>query len=475
MKKVLSFSLIGILIFQPLFILAEEDFIVPKQLIEQDTDNENKLTETTAASKDIVETTNNSKSNTFSGEILNYENQNTLSREVINSWQELLLTGETGEQGHSWTTKLDKIPLPLLSLHKETKREKGIENNLPTLIITEAFFHTKNSRIEITNMGTHNYNWEISLSGISKNEEIFQYTVDIPAQTSLVLAKNKSYFTGEILKKIIKDKYFINWKNWLDLTLTYWSGQEDHLIVHPERTNYLKRKDTSFEKVLLNGEWLTTRTTLDRIRNIKSYVEDGETYQLIANPGLYFTEAENAKDISQPKTPEEPGSHPEVPITCSAFTDRYRLEIQEIFQGNSVYQPFVELKWTDTPAEYQAIRLTGTILEKETIINKSELREKNKTFVIGKNEFWHDKGIDSDFHSDFTLLNQTWYLIIEGFNGQTRQVLDTALLTTIASGKSSYFWGEKSDCVPLFNEVWELSPGFDQKFLEFFQIDSEPK
>ena len=48
-------------------------------------------------------------------------------------------------------------------------------------------------------------------------------------------------------------------------------------------------------------------------------------------------------------------------------------------------------------------------------------------------------------------------------------------MTSIGSGKSSYFKGNKSDCVNIFDEISDFSPWFDKKFLEFFQIDSEPK
>ena len=177
-------------------------------------------------------------------------------------------------------------------------------------------------------------------------------------------------------------------------------------MVHPEWTKFLKDKDSSFEKVFIDGEWLTTRTSPDRRKNINWSSE----LPLIANPGIYFTEAENAKDISQPKNLPESEEHPDIPIYCSEFNDRYRLEIQEIFQGNNSYQPFIELKWTDTPNNYQTIKLTGNILEKEIIIEKiekSDLRDKNKSFIIGKDEFRHDKGIDSESHFDFNLLNQT--------------------------------------------------------------------
>ncbi len=79
------------------------------------------------------------------------------------------------------------------------------------------------------------------------------------------------------------------------------------------------------------------------------------------------------------------------------------MEIQEIFWGNEQYKPFIELKWTDDPEKYEELRLTGSLLEKEITLEKSDFWEKNRTFLIDKDEFWNDKGIDSQFHPDFKL------------------------------------------------------------------------
>lgn len=338
------------------------------------------------------------------------------------------------------------------------------------LVITEAFFDMTNTWIEISNTGTGDYSGDIILSGIGQNNQLFRYTAMIPAQSSFVFAENGRYFTGNFLKDITNDEYFLNRNSGLHLTLSYWSGQQDQLIVHPERTQFLEGKEQSFEKVLLDGNWLTTRTSLDRRKNMNG--------DFIANPGVYFTEAENAKDISQPKNdPIIPSQIDiELPITCSAFNDRYRLEIQEIFWGNSVYHPFIELRRTDSPTWFSFLRLTGSVLEKEILLEKSDVWELNKTFLVGKDEFWNDKGIDSDFSSDFWLLNTTWYLMVEWLKGQNRQVLDMVILTGWTVEKSKYFWGEKEAwCFPVFDQEGDFSPGFDRKFLEYFQIDTEPK
>lgn len=348
------------------------------------------------------------------------------------------------------------------------------------LVITEAFFHQTNNWIEISNISERAFSGELSLSGISQQGKLFSYALQIPAQTSLVLAEKDIYFTWEFLKIETGDPYFLDWKKGLHLTLNYWNKLKDELIVHPEWTEFLMGKDSSFEKVFLNGQWLTTRTTLDRVKNMKVYLDSWETNQLIANPWVYFTEAENAKDISQPMHQQEENlEDEEIPVDCASFTDRYRLEIKELFFWNGIYQPFIELMRTDSPWKISHLRLTGTLLEKELLIEKNEenkeLRDKNLTFVVWSWEFWNDKGIDSVFNPDFKFQNQSWYLILEGLVGQKRQVLDIVKLTKTESGKSAYHQGKMQGCARILDHFSDFSPWFDQKFLEFFQIDSEPK
>ncbi|PZM87032.1 MAG: hypothetical protein DLD55_03545 [candidate division SR1 bacterium] len=93
--------------------------------------------------------------------------------------------------------------------------------NEAKLVITETFFHTTNNWIEISNIGESAFSGELSLNGISQQGPPFSYTLQIPAQTSLVLAEKDAYFTGEFFKIITGDPYFLDWEKGLHLTLTY--------------------------------------------------------------------------------------------------------------------------------------------------------------------------------------------------------------------------------------------------------------
>ncbi|RKW22708.1 hypothetical protein D8B45_04380, partial [Candidatus Gracilibacteria bacterium] len=486
MKKILAFLLITSLFFQPLAIFAEEMESHPEPTISTEvgqTGAEENNPEIESSQKkseeyfsgNIAETNNlttgenieNSSSENISEEEKSSHEKSTEKVEENNKESDIedkvgnfTPENETISPDHSEIdTQKDAIeiqnhqPILLTSGNLESSNE----DDEPTLIITEAFFDKTNARIEISNTSHKTFSGMIELTGnlsVTKGANKKQpllYNLQIPGETSIVLTQNSKYFTTNFPKKIIKDKYTFNWKSGLNLTLTYGNNKTDSLIVHPDWTQFLEGKDNSFEKVLINGKRLTTRTTIDRIKNIKGK-------NRVANPGTFFTEAENAKDISLPKekqpSNEEEGT--DIPISCNTFIDRNRLEVQEIFRGNSAYPAFIELKWTDIPAKYEEIMLTGTILAKEIVLEKTDFREKNNTFIISKDETRYDKGIDSQSNPDFNLLYQTGYLTIQGFDGQTRQVLDTIILTAIAPESSSYTKGEKAGCFPIFNTTGDF-------------------
>lgn len=506
MKKILAFLLISSLFFQPLAIFAEEMESHPEPTISTEVwqtwaeENKPEIESSQKKSEESFSWNITEANNSITRENIENSSSENISEEEKSSHEKSTEEAEESDKEDSdiedkvWNftpeneiispdtseidTQKDAIeiqnhqPILLTSWNLESSNE----DDEPTLIITEAFFDKTNARIEISNTSHKTFSWMIKLTwnlSVTKwanKTQPLLYNLQIPWETSIVLTQNSKYFTTNFPKKIIKDKYTFNWKSWLNLTLTYWNNKTDSLIVHPDWTQFLEGKDNSFEKVLINGKRLTTRTTIDRIKNIK-------WKNRVANPWTFFTEAENAKDISLPKekqpSNEEEGT--DIPISCNTFIDRNRLEVQEIFRGNNSYPAFIELKWTDTPAKYKEIMLTGTILAKEIVLEKTDFREKNSTFIISKDETRYDKGIDSQSNPDFNLLYQTWYLTIQWFDGQTRQVLDTIILTAIAPESSSYTKGEKAECFPIFNTTGDFSPGFEKKFLDFFKIDSKPK
>ncbi|MBF0931907.1 MAG: hypothetical protein HXJ92_00640, partial [candidate division SR1 bacterium] len=266
------------------------------------------------------------------------------------------------------------------------------------LFITEYFYHSKNSFIEITNLGDQEYSGSISLTGfagaIAKKE--LKYDVRIPAQKSVVFAKSKELLSDTVQKIITRDNYTINQKTGLQISLSDQSGILDTFELHKDRVADIKDAEASFEKVLINGSRLTTMTKPDRKQNISG--------NFSANPGVYSTSAENAKDAKKPKKQPSNPSQPQQPQnpqqsgnnqTC--FPENSAgLEIQEVFAGNSSLPAYIELKY-DFYIPYQKIRFTGDLLNEALTFEGDEFSdfEKNTLFLITKTSFFGDNGIDT--------------------------------------------------------------------------------
>ena len=343
------------------------------------------------------------------------------------------------------------------------------------LFITEYFYHTKNSFIEITNLWDEEYSWSIFLTGfawaIAKKD--LKYEVTIPAKKSLILAKSNEFLPDSVQKIITKHNYTINQKTWLQISLSDQSGILDTFQVHKERVADIKDAEASFEKVLINGSRLITITRPDRKQNIAG--------NLSANPGVYATSAENAKDATKPKKQSSNPSQPKQsqPPQQSwnhqiCFPENLAgLEIQEIFAGSTSLPAYIELKY-DFDITYQKIRFTGELLNEALTFewdNFSDF-EKNTLFLITKTSFFWDNGIDSIIAPNLEMKNSSWKLILEWFNGTSRQVLDTISLTSLDNKKAHYYSGRNQNCIRNFDETEFTTPGLEKRFSFLFNTTS---
>ena len=339
------------------------------------------------------------------------------------------------------------------------------------LFITEYFYHSKNSFIEITNLSDQDYSWTISLTGfawsIAKKE--LKYDVRIPAQKSVIFAKSKELLSDTVQKIITKDNYTINQKTWLQISLSDQSWILDTFELHKDRVADIKDAEASFEKVLINGSWLTTITRPDRKQNISG--------NLSANPGVYSTAAENAKDATKPQRQPSNASQPQQPQnpqqswnnqTC--FPENSAgLEIQEIFAGNTSLPVYIELKY-DFDIPYQKIRFTGNLLNEALTFEWDEFSdfEKNTLFLITKTSFFWDNGIDSIIAPNLEIKNSSWKLILEWFDWTSRQVLDTISLTSLDNKKAHYYSGRNQNCIRNFDETEPTTPALERRFSFLF-------
>jgi hypothetical protein len=119
----------------------------------------------------------------------------------------------------------------------------------------------------------------VSIDGFIGNKKATTH-LNIPAQSSIILAKNTKYLDENLNIQVYKNFPTIDWKHDLNLVLTY-KDKSDILNAHLDRVKKIKGADQSFEKILINGRRITTRN-MERQENIRGSIR--------ANPGKYFTE-----------------------------------------------------------------------------------------------------------------------------------------------------------------------------------------
>ena len=351
-------------------------------------------------------------------------------------------------------------------LHDNNQRENQITPPNNQLILTEAFFNKDNNRVEISNISDQDFEGEVSIDGFIGNKKATTH-LNIPAQSSIILAKNTKYLDENLNIQVYKNFPTIDWKHDLNLVLTY-KDKSDILNAHLDRVKKIKGADQSFEKILINGKRITTRN-MERQENIRGSIR--------ANPGKYFTEWENIKDISQPiNQPQSDNTQPNNP-KCEQINDPYMINMKEFFAGNSSYPAFVEIEFVDDPKDFSQIKLSWPLFNQEVIFDKNEdFWEKGKRVVLSSSNQRSEKGIDSLFSEKFQLNYQWWEAILQWWDGQDRQVLDIAQLPAIDAGKSFYQnKNNANNCTKSFDKIGDFSPWFDRKFLEYFKIESTPR
>lgn len=351
-------------------------------------------------------------------------------------------------------------------LHNNNQRENQITPPNNQLILTEAFFNKDNNRVEISNISDQDFEGEVSIDGFIGNKKATTH-LNIPAQSSIILSKNTKYLDENLNIQVYKNFPTIDWKHDLNLVLTY-KDKSDILNTHLDRVKKIKGADQSFEKILINGRRITTRN-IERQENIRGFIR--------ANPGKYFTEWENIKDISQPiNQPQSDNTQPNNP-KCEQINDPYMINMKEFFAGNSSYPAFVEIEFVDDPKDFSQIKLSWPLFNQEVIFDKNEdFWEKWKRVVLSSNNQRSEKGIDSLFSEKFQLNYQWWEAILQWWDGQDRQVLDIAQLPEIDAGKSFYQnKNNANNCTKSFDKIGDFSPWFDRKFLEYFKIESTPR
>jgi hypothetical protein len=96
-----------------------------------------------------------------------------------------------------------------------------------------------------------------------------------------------------------------------------------------------------------------------------------------------------------------------MPINCADFTQKYEAEISEVFAGNEVYRPYIEISVGENLA-YDSLFLSGSALLEpiEILLDQDVIsKEKNTIFLISDSDKWYDEGIDSLSNPSLSLQN----------------------------------------------------------------------
>lgn len=346
----------------------------------------------------------------------------------------------------------------------------------PDLKITEIFAQWNKSWIEITNISNKHFSWNLQLTNILSGSYLLTW-IEISANQSKVFSNPQSMSLFQNIDQIqelvstfnITDQQEIN----IDL-IRSWTVL-DNFFVHNSRVEYSKDSNSSFEKIL---SWWVRYTSfvwlnIDRFYNITRWYS--------ANPNKYFQSAENIVDVTTAKTTNPNNTwNTQIPIDCDDWRDDTTLSISEIFMGNSAYESFVEFDILDDILDsYEYLYLTWTLLESDLRIDLLDSNldiERNKKIMLSNTEFWYWEWMDSLNNTDFSLTN-SWFLTVYWYDSysDSMEILDSIQITTYEQWYSNYYNATNNQCIKKLDQIQKFSPWFDKKFLEYFEIDIEPK
>lgn len=373
------------------------------------------------------------------------------SGRIVALWLDLsggdisLLSGENGSGNiNSWPN------LPIIS------------DPIPRLILSEVYYDGTDERIEITNIGSGNFQGNFILSGV-KSTSISLTNISIPVGESKIFGDNLlmilgTSFIGKTgLAFNILDTAAIN----IQILI---SGQmEDDFVVDQYLVGEYNDKKTSLERFGNGITWVQ----VDRVANTLS--------GYLINPGMYFGTKVDIKDTPTPIIQSWADLQP--PISCDSIDQRDLIKINEIFPWNEKYPPYIELA-IHGDISLDLLSISGDRLASglEFLLNSSGTTlEKNSFLLISSTGLWQDQGVQSVRNRDFSLVSTWSWLLITIGSWQTRRVMDIVFLSGNSTGKSSYFSSTSYQCARILDYLDDFSPGFDQKFLKYFPVSTVVK
>ena len=357
------------------------------------------------------------------------------------------------------------------------------ENSDFNLILSEVFYDDEDEWIEIFNIWSWDFFWDLTLSwNIFSDNKIHTYqNIQISANDFLIIADSNEMFNfdwnvnillneGEFPQLSIPDDQEIQ----ISLLLSW--EKVDSFYAHQYRVNKRDDYGVSFHKILTQSWPIITRSASNEDVNLSD-----DTYNY-ANPWVLYTTANEIIDygISPEDSSQEEGSST---ADCSNVHEDI-ITISEVFRWWSRYDPFVEfLIHEDIEYEYDSLLLSWSLLtqpitidlDRETETYDREKLQKNTRLIL-TTKAWDltEAGlITIVLHPDLNFNYFSWELKLYGIDGQSRQVLDIVKIKTWSLEKSNYHIGYIHSCGDNMDNIDNFSPGFDESALKYFSTTSK--
>lgn len=329
------------------------------------------------------------------------------------------------------------------------------ESSLPNLKLTEVFYDGTDEWIEITNMGTWIFMWNLKINWASASPFEID-NISIQPDRSIIISDNNKHFADDssvIIKTIsISDTSAIN------ISLFYSWNLLDSLNIPKNFVNDINNQKTSFEKVISNWNIVTTITNTGRIYNLKSeYI----SWWYIANPWKVWQVDENITDISTDSSSTNIDlSWLILPINCNDFASN-PFQIVEIFAGDSQTSTYIELLGLQNFSGL--VLFSGQWLSWNFYVNVDIIAWERILITKSLQGILDEqKNIENP---SLELVNNWWWVEIYGQSGL---ILDIVYYINFGTAKSSYFDGLYSSCARVLNKYDSYSPGFKETLLSYF-------
>ncbi len=324
------------------------------------------------------------------------------------------------------------------------------------LILSEVFFDGFYEWVEISNVWTWNFSWDLKIFWAWNNPILISGIVFSGNESKIISQKDNTFL----------DKKYI-FKSWVSITIAddsdialslyYWSELFDIFQVDDYFVKKYNDKKISFEKIKdKNWQYITTISTWNRNFNISS--------GYVANPWKIFSYSWNVIDMSTwaESTWTNTTWTNNNWNTGLCITNSWILQITEIYKWNSDYSNFIEVYWEK--------QFSWVLIFSWDLLNSSffvSINIKTWEYYLFTNDITKRISIINKKNiNSLSLKNQWWNISLQWINWK---IYDNVKITKNLSDWSSFYKTNKNICNSEFNKEWSFSPWFNEQFLIYFE------